>query len=48
MGVMRPPTVLAGLALLLALASAVTMVPLWIPHALLAVAVLMMQGVLRL
>lgn len=44
---MRPPTVLAGLALILSLVAAVTLVPLWIPLALLAVAVLMMQGAIR-
>jgi hypothetical protein len=45
---MRPPTILAGLALILSVVSAVALVPLWIPLALLAVAVLMMQGVIRL
>jgi hypothetical protein len=39
---------LAGLALVLALVSAVTIVPLWIPLALLAVAVLIRQGAVRL
>ncbi len=41
------PTLLAGLALILALASAVVLVPLWIPVALLAVAVLMKEGAIR-
>jgi len=45
---MRPTTVLAGLALVLSLIAAVALVPLWIPLALLAVAVLMMQGAIRL
>ena len=44
---MRPPTVLAAIALILSAVSAVTVVPLWIPLALLSLAVLMMQGVIR-
>ena len=42
------PTLLAGLALILALVSAVVLVPLWIPVALLAVALLVRDGAIRL
>jgi len=45
---MRTTTILAGLALILALVSAVTIVPLWIPIALLAAALLVKEGALRL
>jgi hypothetical protein len=41
-------TLLAGLALVLALASAVVLIPLWIPTALLAVAVLIREGAIKL
>jgi hypothetical protein len=41
-------TLLAGLALVLALASAVVLIPLWIPIALLAVAVLIRDGAIKL
>jgi hypothetical protein len=45
---MRPATILSGLALILSVVSAVAVVPLWIPLALLSVAVLMMQGAIRI
>jgi hypothetical protein len=41
-------TLLAGLALILALASAVVLIPLWIPLAALAVAVLIREGAIKL
>ena len=41
-------TLLAGLALILALVSAVVLIPLWIPVALLAVAVLIREGAIKL
>jgi hypothetical protein len=41
-------TLLAGLALVLALASAVVLIPLWIPVALLAVVVLIREGAIKL
>jgi hypothetical protein len=42
------PTLLAGLALILALISAVVVVPLWISVSLLAVAMLVREGAIRL
>jgi hypothetical protein len=46
---MRSPSILlAGLALILALISAVVLMPLWIPVALLAVAVLIREGAIKL
>jgi hypothetical protein len=41
-------TLLAGLALVLALISAVVLIPLWIPVALLAVAALTREGAIKL
>jgi hypothetical protein len=43
-----PPTLLALLALVLALVSAVVLVPLWIPVALLAAAFLVRERVVKL
>jgi hypothetical protein len=43
-----PSTLLAGLALVLSLISAVVLIPLWIPVALLAVATLTREGVIKL
>jgi hypothetical protein len=43
-----PVTLLAGLALILALLSAIVSIPLWIPVALLAVSVLIREGAIRL
>jgi len=43
-----PSTLLAGLALILALVSAVVLIPLWIPVALLAVSVLTREGAIKL
>jgi hypothetical protein len=43
-----PSTLLAGLALILALISAVVLIPLWIPVALLAVAMLTREGAIKL
>jgi hypothetical protein len=43
-----PSTLLAGLALILALISAFVLMPLWIPVALLAVAVLIREGAIKL
>lgn len=49
LGPMRPTsTLLAGLALVLALASAVVLIPLWIPLAALSVAVLIREGAIKL
>ncbi len=45
---MGTTTILAGLALILALVSAVAIVPLWIPIALLAAAMLIKDGAIRL
>lgn len=43
-----PSTLLAALALVLALLGALVLVPLWIPVALLALAFLVRDGVIRL
>jgi hypothetical protein len=43
-----PSTLLAGLALVLSLISAVVLIPLWIPVALLAVATLTREGAIKL
>ena len=43
-----PSTLLAGLALILSLVSAVVLVPLWISVALLAAAVLTREGAIKL
>jgi hypothetical protein len=43
-----PSTLLTGLALILALVSAVVLIPLWIPVALLAVAMLTREGAIKL
>jgi|GraSoiStandDraft_32_1057276.scaffolds.fasta_scaffold2405273_2 hypothetical protein len=43
-----PSTLLTGLALILALISAVVLIPLWIPVALLAVAMLTREGAIKL
>jgi len=43
-----PATLIAGLALILALLDALVWVPLWIPVALLAVAFLVRDGLIRL
>jgi hypothetical protein len=42
------PTLLAGLALILSLISAVVIVPLWIPVALIAVSLLIRDGAINL
>jgi hypothetical protein len=42
------PTLLAGLALVLSLISAVVLMPLWIPVALLALATLTREGAVKL
>ena len=43
-----PSTLLAGLALVLSLVSAVVVMPLWIPVALLALATLTREGAIKL